>query len=561
MSDSKEPAAGTATTPTHFIRNRIKSDLDEGKHNGAVRTRFPPQPNGFLHVGHVRSIWLNFSTAAENGGTCNLRFDDTNPLKEEQQYINAIKEDIEWLGYSWSKECYTSSYFEDFWALAVKLIEKGLAYVCDLSADEVKQTRGTLKEPGKESPYRGRSVQENLQLFEAMRRGDFPDGSKTLRAKIDMASGNINLRDPALYRIRHASHHQTGDLWCVYPMYDWAHGLSDAVEDITHSLCTLEFQDHRPLYEWLLEALDHPNRPQQIEFARLNLSYTVTSKRKLRMLVEKEKVRGWDDPRMPTVRGLRRRGVPAAALIAFCDRLGVSKKDTVIDYGILEDEIRSHLNEHASRRFCVENPLRVTITNWSEDEVQEIKAPLHPQDPSFGERTLKMARHLWIDADDFMEDAPKKFFRLAPGREVRLRYGYVIKCEEVVKDETGKVVELMCTCDKETLGAKPEGRKVKGVIHWLADCHKQKAQLRVYDRLFKQENPAAADSDEEFLAALNPDSLVENDQAFVEPLSGLGVGDAFQFERIGYFATDADSTADGPVFNRVVTLRDSWSQT
>lgn len=542
---------------SNFIKTIIDEDLASGKRDKVI-TRFPPEPNGYLHIGHAKSICLNFGLAKEYSGKCNLRFDDTNPVKEEDEYVEAIKEDVAWLGFDWGKEAlFASSYFDQLYEWAIVLIKKGKAYVDSQNAEEMRANRGTLTEPGKNSPYRDRSVEENLELFEKMKTGDFPDGSHILRAKIDMASPNMNLRDPAMYRILHASHHRTGDKWCIYPMYDFAHGQEDSIEGVTHSICTLEFEDHRPLYDWFIRELEI-FAPQQIEFARLNLSYTVMSKRKLLQLVNEKYVEGWDDPRMPTVSGMRRRGYPAAAIRSFCDRIGVGRGANWIDLSVLEDCVREELNETAFRRQAVLDPLKVTITNY--DQIELLDAPNHPQQPEAGTRRLPMSNELWIDRDDFMENppSPKKYFRLGPEREVRLRNSYIIKCNEFVKDENGEVVELKCTADLDTLGKNPEGRKVKGIIHWVSAQHAVKVPVRAYDRLFNQENP---DKAENYLSALNPDSL-QLTEALVEPsLLEAKPGETFQFERVGYFTVDSKDSKDGaPVFNRTVTLRDTWAK-
>ncbi len=550
----------TAETPSssNFIRTIITDDLESGKRDQVI-TRFPPEPNGYLHIGHAKSICLNFGLAAEYKGRCNLRFDDTNPTKEEDEYVEAIKEDVAWLGFDWGEHLYfASDYFAQLYLWAVQLIKAGKAYVESQTAEQVRENRGTLTRPGVDSPYRTRSVEENLELFEQMKNGDFPDGTHILRAKIDMSSPNMNLRDPALYRILHAHHHRTGDTWCIYPMYDFAHGQEDSIEGVTHSICTLEFEDHRPLYEWFLKELEI-FAPQQIEFARLNLSYTVMSKRKLLQLVNEKHVNGWDDPRMPTVSGMRRRGYPAAAIRTFCERIGVGRAASWIDLSVLEDCVREQLNESAFRRQAVLNPLKVTITNVPADRVEELVAPNHPQQPELGNRTLPFCNELYIERDDFMEDPPKKFFRLGPGREVRLRNAYIIKCDEVLKDDNGEVIELRCSADLDTLGKNPaDGHKVKGIIHWVSARHAQKVAVRVYDRLFNQENP---DKAENYLQALNPESLQET-EALVEPsLLQTKPGETFQFERVGYFTADSkDSQAGKPVFNRTVTLRDTWAK-
>ena len=550
----------TAETPgsSNFIRTIIAEDLESGKRDRVI-TRFPPEPNGYLHIGHAKSICLNFGLAAEYKGRCNLRFDDTNPTKEEDEYVEAIKADVAWLGFDWGEHLYfASDYFAQLYQWAVQLIKAGKAYVESQTAEQVRENRGTLTQAGTDSPYRDRSVEENLELFEQMKNGDFPDGTHILRAKIDMSSPNMNLRDPALYRILHAHHHRTGDTWCIYPMYDFAHGQEDSIEGVTHSICTLEFEDHRPLYEWFLNELEI-FAPQQIEFARLNLSYTVMSKRKLLQLVNEKHVNGWDDPRMPTVSGMRRRGYPAAAIRTFCERIGVGRAASWIDLSVLEDCVREQLNESAFRRQAVLNPLKVTITNVPADRVEELVAPNHPQQPELGNRTLPFCNELYIERDDFMEDPPKKFFRLGPGREVRLRNAYIIKCDEVLKDDNGEVIELRCSADLDTLGKNPaDGHKVKGIIHWVSARHAQKVAVRVYDRLFNRENP---DKAENYLQALNPESL-QKTEALVEPsLLQAEPGETFQFERVGYFTADSkDSQAGKPVFNRTVTLRDTWAK-
>ena len=552
-----------STISTDFIRTIIQEDIKTGKNNDRVHTRFPPEPNGYLHIGHAKSICLNFGIAADFGGLCNLRFDDTNPTKEEVEYVDSQKSDICWLGFDWEdREDYASDYFEQLYEYAVKLIKKGKAYVDDLSAEEIREYRGTLTEPGKESPFRSRSVEENLNLFERMRAGEFPDGSRVLRAKIDMASGNLNMRDPVLYRILHQSHHRTGDKWCIYPMYDFAHGQSDSIENITHSLCTLEFQDHRPLYDWFLDELEIYH-PQQIEFARLNISYTLLSKRKLLRLVQEGYVDGWDDPRMPTLSGIRRRGYPPEAIRDFADRIGVAKNDSIVDIALLEHSVRQDLNQRAPRVMGVLRPLKVIIDNYPDDLVEEMEAVNNPQDPSQGTRMVPFSRVLYIDHDDFREDPPKKFFRLAPGREVRLRYAYFIKCVDVVKDEkTGEVIELHCTYDPATRGGDaPDGRKVKATLHWVSAKHALPVEVRLYDRLFTKANPQEAQEGEDFISNLNPDSLEVLNSSFVEPsLADAQAGDFFQFERLGYFCVDPDSSEGKLVFNRTVPLRDTWAK-
>ncbi len=560
-----EKKAGEAKAAGNFIQDIIAADLENNKHGGKVLTRFPPEPNGYLHIGHAKSICLNFGLAAKNGGLCNLRFDDTNPSKEEIEYVESIKRDVHWLGFDWGdRQFYASDYFEQFYQYAVQLIRMGKAYVCDLSPEQMRAYRGTLTEPGKESPYRNRTVEENLELFSRMRAGEFPDGSRVLRAKIDMASGNVNMRDPVIYRILKAEHHRTGSRWCIYPMYDFAHCLSDAIEGITHSICTLEFEDHRPLYDWFLDQLETPCHPQQIEFARLNLSYTIMSKRKLLQLVEQKRVNGWDDPRMPTLAGLRRRGYTPEAIRDFCDRIGVAKRDSTVDLALLEHCLREDLNRRARRFMGVLRPLKVVIDNYPEDQVEELEAVNNPEDPAAGKRMVPFSRELYIERDDFMEEPVKKFFRLAPGREVRLRYAYYVTCERVVKDEkTGEITEIHCIYDPQTRGgSSPDGRKVKGTIHWVSAAHARDAEVRLYDRLFTVADPDAAGDGGEFTDFLNPDSLEILSEAKVEPaLAEILTAEPFQFERLGYFCADSrDSKADSLVFNRAVTLRDSWAK-
>ncbi|HEX9714700.1 MAG TPA: glutamine--tRNA ligase/YqeY domain fusion protein [Desulfurivibrionaceae bacterium] len=551
------------TQAKDFIRTIIADDLAMGKHEQIV-TRFPPEPNGYLHIGHAKSICLNFGIAKENSGArCHLRFDDTNPTKEEQEYVESIKDNVRWLGFDWGEHLYfASDYFEQIYEYAEHLITTGKAYVCDLSAEETRSYRGTLTEPGKNSPYRDRPVAENLDLFRRMRAGEFPDGTRVLRAKIDMASGNMNMRDPVLYRILHASHHRTGDTWCIYPMYDYTHPISDALEGITHSLCTLEFADHRPLYDWTLDNLPVPCHPRQIEFARLNLSYTVVSKRKLLQLVNEGHVSGWDDPRMPTLSGIRRRGYTPAALRSFCDKIGVAKKDSTVDVALLEHCVRDDLNESAVRVMGVLAPLKVVITNYPAERTENLTAQNHPQKPELGERQVPFGREVYIEREDFMEEPAKKFFRLAPGREVRLRYAYFIKCEKVIKDQaTGEIIELHCTYDPATLGGSaPDGRKVKGTIHWVSAAHGVPAEVRLYDRLFTEENPDAGEAD--FKTFVNPESLLVLKDCLVEPsLVNAKPGSHYQFERQGYFCVDSLDSQDGkPVFNRTVTLRDTWEK-
>lgn len=567
--EDKDMIESSSPLPVNFIQNIITEDLKNNKNDGRVHTRFPPEPNGYLHIGHAKSICLNFGLAAANGGLCNLRFDDTNPSKEEVEYVESIKEDVRWLGFDWDDRLfYASDYFEKLYEYAVQLIKAGKAYVCDLSPQEIREYRGTLSEPGKESPYRNRSVEENLDLFERMRAGEFPDGSRVLRAKIDMASPNLNMRDPVLYRILRATHHRTGDKWCIYPMYDYAHPISDALEGITHSICTMEFEDHRPLYDWVIENVDYSKdakgRPQQIEFARLNLTYTVMSKRKLRALVEEGYVSGWDDPRMPTISGLRRRGYTPEAIRDFCDRIGVAKSNSVVDIALLEHCIREDLNRRASRVMAVLRPLRVVIDNYPEGQVEWIEAQNNPENPEMGSRKIPFSKVLYIEQDDFMEDPPKKFFRLTPGREVRLKNAYIIKCEHVVKDEqTGEVLEVHCTYDPETRsGGEGSGRKVKGTLHWVSADHALKAEVRLYDHLFLKENPEDEEDGSDFRANLNPNSLERLTSCLVEPsLAEAEPGSKYQFLRQGYFCVDPVDASKGTlIFNRIVPLRDSWAK-
>ena len=551
-------------TGADFIRTIINEDMRTGKFSGRVHTRFPPEPNGYLHIGHAKSICLNFGVAEDYGGLCNLRFDDTNPSKEEVEYVESIQADVRWLGYDWDDRLfYASDYFDQLYDYAVQLIKKGKAYVCDLSPDEIRDFRGTLTQPGRESPYRNRTVEENLDLFERMRAGEFEDGSRTLRAKIDMASPNITLRDPVLYRILKVPHHRTGDRWCIYPLYDFTHCLSDSIEGITHSLCTLEFENNRALYDWVLDELE-VYHPQQIEFARLILSYTVLSKRKLLRLVQEGTVSGWDDPRMPTLSGIRRRGYTPEAIRAFCDRIGVAKANSVIDIALLEHFVRQDLNLRAPRVMGVLNPLKVVIVNYPEGQVEEMEAINNPEDPSAGTRKVPFSRVLYIEQDDFRVDPPPKFFRLAPGREVRLRYAYFITCVEVVKDEqTGEIVELHCTYDPATRGGDaPDGRKVKATIHWVSANHALRAEVRLYDRLFSKENPDETGEGSDFKSNLNPDSLEVLDRCLVEPsLKAAEPGDIYQFERLGYFCLDPIDAKGGKlVFNRTVTLRETWAK-
>ena len=542
----------------HFIQRIIDEDNKTGKFDNRVHTRFPPEPNGHLHIGHAKAICLDFGIAQEYGGQCNLRFDDTNPIAEEEEFVEAIQEDVRWLGFEWDNLCFASDYFQQMHDYAVQLIEQGDAYVCDLSADEIKNTRGTLKEPGKESPFRNRSIAENLDLFKRMTAGEFPNGSRTLRAKIDMAHPNLNMRDPVVYRILHAAHHNTGDTWCVYPMYDWAHGLEDSIEGITHSLCSIEFEDHRPIYDWYLDRLG-VYHPQQIEFARLNLSYTVMSKRMLKQLVDGGYVDGWDDPRMPTLSGMRRIGYTPGAIRSFMDEVGIAKRDNVMEIAKLESILRVDLNKCAERRMAVLEPLKVIITNYEDNKVEELDAINNPEDETAGTRSIPFSRELYIEQDDFMEDPPKKFFRLAPGREVRLRYAYFITCHDVVKDDKGNIVELHCTYDPATKGGSaPDGRKVKATIHWVSANDAVDAEVRLYDRLFSVPNPASAESFED---VLNPDSLTVLNACKLEPsLGASAIGEYIQFERLGYFFMDLNSTDERLVFNRTVPLRDSWAK-
>jgi len=544
------------TTPTNFIRNIIQDDLDSGKHS-SVQTRFPPEPNGYLHIGHAKSICLNFGIAQDFKGKCNLRFDDTNPEKEDNEYVNAIISDIEWLDFQWNNLHYSSDYFQQLYDFAVELIKQGKAYVDSLSAEEIREYRGTLKEPGKNSPDRQHSIDENLDLFSRMRSGEFKDGEYLLRAKIDMSSPNINMRDPALYRIKHAHHQRTGDEWPIYPMYDYTHCISDALENITHSLCTLEFEDHRPLYDWVLDEVKTASHPQQIEFARLQLKYTITSKRKLNQLVSDGHVDGWDDPRLPTISGLRRRGYTPSAIKDFCDRIGVTKKDSFIEVAVLENSIREDLNEHAIRVMGVLNPLKVTIENYPDGQNEELIAQNHPQKPEMGTRNISFSKVIYIERNDFLEDAPKKFFRLSVGREVRLRYAYYITCTDFIKDENGEVIELICQYDPTTKGgSSPDGRKVKGTIHWVSAEYAIDAKINLYDRLFTHPNPAATD---DFTEHLNPDSLQVLDNCKLEPALADAVTDVhYQFERTGYFVRDARS--EDLTFNRTVSLRDAWAK-
>ena len=547
--------------PANFIEDIIIKDLESGKHGGRVVTRFPPEPNGYLHIGHAKSICLNFGLAKKFGGVCHLRFDDTDPAKEEPEYVEAIKRDVKWLGFDWGDKLFhAADYFEALYEFAVELIQQGKAYVDDLSPEQIREYRGTLTEPGKNSPYRDRSIEENLDLFQRMRAGEFPDGARVLRAKIDMSSPNMNMRDPVIYRIKRVEHHRTGNDWVIYPMYDFAHPISDALEGITHSICTLEFEDNRPLYEWFLNNVSVPCHPQQIEFARLNLAYTITSKRRLLRLVELGHVSGWDDPRVPTIAGVRRRGYTPEAIRDLCDRVGVAKNNSLVDMAMLEHCVREDLNRRAPRAMAVLRPLRVVIENFPEGQVEELEAINNPEDPSMGTRKVPLSRVIYIEQEDFMEDPPKGYRRLAPGREVRLRYGYVIKCEDVIKNEQGEVVELRCTCDFETLGGStPDGRKVRGIIHWVSAEHAVPAEVRLYDRLFTIENPAEV---EDYVEYVNPKSLEVLTECMLEPsLAEASPGSFYQFERQGYFCVDiVDSKPDQLVFNRTVALRDTWAK-
>jgi glutaminyl-tRNA synthetase len=557
--------AGTMTAsalPSDFIRDAIREDLQTNRFDGRVHTRFPPEPNGYLHIGHAKAICIDYGIAEEFDGLYNLRFDDTNPVKEETEYVKAIKEDIRWLGFDWDdREFYASDYFEQLYEWAVQLVKKGKAYVDSLSPEEIKEYRGDFNTPGKDSPYRNRSVEENLDLLERMRAGEFEDGAHVLRAKIDMTSGNMNMRDPVMYRILHATHHRTGDKWCIYPMYDWAHGQSDSIEGITHSLCDLAYEEHRPLYDWFLDQLEIYH-PRQMEFARLNLSYTVLSKRYLLRLVEEGYVNGWDDPRMPTISGLRRRGYTPETVRDFCDLIGVAKANSIVDVALLEHCIRQDLNKRAPRVFGILRPLKVVIDNYPEDLVEEMECVNNPEDAGMGTRKVPFSRVLYIEQEDFLEDPPKKWFRLAPGREVRLRYAYYITCVDAIKDEHGEVVELHCTYDPQTQGGwAPDGRKVKGTLHWVSADHSLEAEVRLYDRLFVKENPLEAEEGEDFAASLNPNSLEVLTGCRVEPsLAGAAPGSTYQFERQGYFCVDPDSARETLVFNRTASLRDTWAK-
>ncbi len=547
---------------TNFIRQIIDADLAAGKNDGRVVTRFPPEPNGYLHIGHAKAICLNFGIARDYRGVCTLRFDDTNPAKESVEYMKSIMEDVDWLGFDWGDRLrYASDYFEQLYAYAVRLIKKGKAYVCSLSAEQIREYRGTLTEPGRESPYRERTIEENLSLFERMRAGDFKDGEHVLRAKIDMASPNLNMRDPTLYRVRHLTHYRLGDEWCIYPMYDFTQCLSDAIEQVTHSLCTLEFEDHRPLYDWVLDEVETDCHPQQIEFSRLNLTYTVMSKRVLNQLVREELVQGWNDPRMPTLSGMRRRGYPPAAIRDFCERVGITKKENYVDFSLLENCVREHLDRRAPRLMCVLRPVRVIIDNYPDDQEEELEAMNHPSDPEMGSRRVPFSKEIYIERDDFMEEPPRKFFRLAPGREVRLRYGYLIRCENVVRSpDDGEVVEIHCTYDPTTRGGNaPDGRKVKGTLHWVSARHAIDVEVRLYDRLFNESNPSAGG---DFHRQLNPDSLEVLASCKGEPALAAAEADrAIQFERLGYYVLDpSHESAAMPSFNRTATLRDSWAK-
>jgi glutaminyl-tRNA synthetase len=560
-SRSNDDADGESA-PSHFIRNIVVEDIKQGKNQGRVHTRFPPEPNGYLHIGHAKSICLNFGLAAEFGGKCNLRFDDTNPSKENVEYVDSIKDDVRWLGFAWDGEYYASDYFERLYRFAIQLIEAGHAFVCDLSAEQMRQYRGTLTEPGKQSPYRDRPADENLDLFQRMRAGEFADGSRTLRAKIDMASPNINLRDPVMYRVLRATHHRTGDEWCIYPTYDFAHGQSDSIEGITHSICTLEFEDHRPLYDWFLDRLA-VHHPQQIEFARLNLTHTVLSKRKLLQLVQQNHVAGWDDPRMPTLAGIRRRGYTPEAIRNFCERIGVAKGNSTVDIAMLEHSLREDLNRRAPRVMAVLRPIKVVLENYPEGQVEQLEAINNPEDPSAGTRKVPFARELYIEQDDFREEPPKGFFRLSPGKEVRLRYAYIIKCTEVVKDpSSGEVREVRCTFDPETKsGSSQSKRKVKATIHWVSAAHALGSEVRLYDHLFAAEDPDDVPEGVDWLANMNPQSLERLTSCHVEPcLASAKPGGRYQFERLGYFCVDRESTDAMKVFNRSVTLRDAWAK-
>jgi glutaminyl-tRNA synthetase len=563
LSVGQDVMAPTEAVPSNFVRSIVADDLKAGKHQGNVHTRFPPEPNGYLHIGHAKSICLNFGLAAEFGGLCNLRFDDTNPSKEDIEYVESIRQDVRWLGFDWGdREYYASDYFDRLYQFALQIIKVGKAYVCDLNSDRVREYRGTLTEPGRNSPFRNRSIEENLELFGRMKAGEFPDGARTLRAKIDMASPNLNLRDPVMYRILHAAHHRTGERWCIYPTYDFAHGQSDSIEGVTHSICTLEFEDHRPLYDWFLDQLGI-HHPQQVEFARLNLSHTVLSKRKLLQLLQQNHVAGWDDPRMPTLAGLRRRGYTAEAIRAFCERIGVAKRNSTVDIAMLEHCLREDLNKRAARAMAVLRPIKVVIENYPTGQVENLEAVNNPEDLSSGTRLVPFSGIVYIEQDDFREEPPKGFFRLSPGREVRLRYAYIIKCVDLVKDPvTGQVSELRCTYDPETKsGSSQSNRKVKATIHWVSAEHAKEAEVRLYDHLFSKEDPDDVPDGGDWLTNVNPKSLEVLTECRVEPiLADARGGERYQFERLGYFCVDsADSTERRPVFNRTVTLRDSWA--
>lgn len=561
---AKETGAASGAVPSNFIREIITQDVKRNKNDGRVRTRFPPEPNGYLHIGHAKSICLNFGMAAEFGGKCNMRFDDTNPVTEDVEYVESIMQDIHWLGFDWEDRLfYASDYFEQLYQYAVELIKRGKAYVCELNDREISEYRGNFYKPGKDSPYRNRSIEENLDLFERMRQGEFAEGAHVLRAKIDMASPNMNMRDPPIYRIKKAHHHRTGDTWCIYPMYDFAHCLSDSLEGITHSICTLEFEDHRALYDWILDELEVKSHPQQIEFARLNLTYTVLSKRKLLQLVGEKHVNGWTDPRMPTLAGMRRRGYTAAAIRNFCERIGVAKRDGVVDVSLLEHALREDLEVKAPRAMAVLRPLKVIIDNYPEGEVEEFEVPNHPDNPAMGKHKIPFCREIYIEQDDFRENPPPKYYRLSPGSEIRLRYACLIRCERVVKDEkTGEVVELHCTWDPQSRGGNaPDGRKVRGTSHWVSARHAVQAEARLYDRLFSKENPLDEKDGKDFKENLNPNSLEVVNTCYVEPyLANASVGSLYQFERVGYFCVDPDSKLGAPVFNRTISLRDSWAK-
>lgn len=562
LKESESSPETRVVRPSNFVREIITQDVEAGKFSGKVCTRFPPEPNGYLHIGHAKSICLNFGLALDFGGKCNLRFDDTNPCKEETEYVDSIIEDVRWLGFDWEDRLfYASDYFDQLYRWAVQLIKQGQAYVCDLTAEQIREYRGTLTEPGRESPYRNRPVEENLDLFERMRKGEFPDGARTLRSKIDMASPNFNMRDPVMYRILHAEHHRTGDKWCIYPMYDFTHGESDSIEGVTHSICTLEFEDHRPLYDWYLDNLGI-HHPRQIEFDRLNLTDTVLSKRKLLTLVQNSHVSGWDDPRMPTLSGMRRRGYTPEAIRNFCNSIGVSKTNGIIEFSLLEHHLREDLNKQAARVMAVLDPLRVVIDNYPGDVTEEMDAVNNPEDPSMGTRKVPFSKVLYIEREDFREDPPKQYYRLAPRREVRLRYGYFVTCSGVVKNDAGEIVEIHCTYDPATRGGNaPDGRKVKSTIHWVSAAHALEFEARLYDSLFLSSNAADENEAQDFTAALNPDSLVVRPSAKIEPsVKGAASGTRYQFERVGYFCVDKDSMPERLVFNRTVQLRDAWAK-